>query len=201
MGGEDSDEWLTKKCARCGSTKLRLDFYRDRRRPDGLKGHCKECELAARRARRVVPDTKLCNPCGRDLAATEFYPSSSTSDGLQHMCRECSSTLQKERNRQAAYKEARRASALRSRYDISVTEYERLFRLQDKRCAICRNRPQTRRLAVDHNHRTGAVRGLLCDWCNRKVLGGARDKPAILRAAAEYLECPPTQRLAWRDTA
>ena len=45
--------------------------------------------------------------------------------------------------------------------------YESLLASQDGHCAICPTEPKTRRLHVDHNHRTGQVRGLLCFRCNR----------------------------------
>lgn len=50
---------------------------------------------------------------------------------------------------------------------IDDAEYERLLEAQNGGCAICGNPPKTRRLHVDHNHRTGRVRGLLCFRCNR----------------------------------
>jgi len=78
-------------------------------------------------------------------------------------------------------------------FDISVDEYNRLMTEQDGLCAICR-RPESslfkgtiRRLAVDHDHETGDVRGLLCGQCNNG-LGRFDDDPLRLRAAAEYLE-------------
>ncbi len=58
-------------------------------------------------------------------------------------------------------------------------------------CAGCRHRQLRQELAVDHNHKTGAVRGLLCDQCNHKVLGGAHDSVRILLNLAYYLMCPP----------
>lgn len=64
---------------------------------------------------------------------------------------------------------------------------------QDYCCAICRLTETKARasvvmaLAVDHNHRTGKVRGLLCNACNLSI-GKMRDDPTRLRAAATYLE-------------
>lgn len=76
-------------------------------------------------------------------------------------------------------------------YGIDAAEYARLLALQGGRCAICRRRPGKRRLAVDHDHKTGAVRGLACESCNHDLLGGARDTLAILKAAVNYLDTPP----------
>lgn len=75
-------------------------------------------------------------------------------------------------------------------YGLQRGEYDRLFEAQDGACAICR---QTRRerLSVDHCHKTNMVRGLLCRLCNGRLLTAAKDRPEILRAAADYLENPP----------
>jgi Recombination endonuclease VII len=52
---------------------------------------------------------------------------------------------------------------------VTDDEYGLLLESQEGRCALCPNEPKTRRLHVDHDHRTGAVRGLLCFRCNRAV--------------------------------
>jgi hypothetical protein len=84
---------------------------------------------------------------------------------------------------------------VRTKFGITGAEYDRMFKEQDGKCAIC-HQPETaidprngrtKALAVDHDHKTGAVRGLLDVRCNR-VLGYARDDIAILRAAISYLE-------------
>lgn len=89
----------------------------------------------------------------------------------------------------------KRDMSLRGLFGIGLDDYERMLAEQGGACAICR-RPESmidprtnvaRNLAVDHCHETGAVRGLLCGYCN-KALGGFGDNPDRLRAAVEYLE-------------
>lgn len=52
---------------------------------------------------------------------------------------------------------------------LTDAEYDALLTYQGGRCAICGNPPKARRLHVDHDHRTGKVRGLLCFRCNRAL--------------------------------
>lgn len=62
-------------------------------------------------------------------------------------------------------KELDRDSAYKRKYGISLEDYNRMYKEQNGCCAIC-GKFSTRRLAVDHNHKTGVVRGLLCTYCN-----------------------------------
>lgn len=71
-------------------------------------------------------------------------------------------------------------------YGLTHDEFLALLEAQGSVCAICGNGEQQRALAVDHDHETGAVRGLLCDRCN-PMLGYARDDIAVLQAAIMYL--------------
>ena len=72
---------------------------------------------------------------------------------------------------------------------VSEARYEELLKAQNGGCALCGRPPKTRRLHVDHDHRTGEVRGLLCFVCNR-FLPASRDA-AWHRKAASYLEDRP----------
>ncbi len=76
-------------------------------------------------------------------------------------------------------------------YGITSDEYDRLLELQGGRCAICRARPKSKRLAVDHDHKSGAVRGLLCSRCNHDLLGSAWDSLALATALWHYMNTPP----------
>lgn len=74
-------------------------------------------------------------------------------------------------------------------YGITQQEYGVLFVAQLGLCVIC-EKPETvagRSLAIDHDHATGQVRGLLCFGCNAAI-GKFNDDPALLRRAADYLE-------------
>ena len=74
------------------------------------------------------------------------------------------------------------------RYGLTAEEYRRRVAAQQGRCAVCGGEPgDGKRLHVDHNHESGAVRDLLCGPCNH-ALGHAKDDPARLRALADYLE-------------
>ncbi|MER6382073.1 endonuclease VII domain-containing protein [Streptomyces sp. NPDC001118] len=78
-------------------------------------------------------------------------------------------------------------------YGLEPGEYQALMDHQGGVCAICQQ-ARRYRLDVDHDHKTGLVRGLTCRLCNRRILPGAKDDPAILRNAAAYLENPPAVR-------
>jgi hypothetical protein len=93
---------------------------------------------------------------------------------------------QRNREREAA---RAREKVLRSKYGITEEQYQQLLQQQKECCAVCcRHYSEfNRRLAVDHDHHSGELRGLLCTFCNRYVVGRHR-KGGYLKNAAAYLE-------------
>lgn len=78
---------------------------------------------------------------------------------------------------------------LKARFGISLNDYNKMFIDQGGCCSICKI-PQSalpKSFAVDHDHITGAIRGLLCDNCNR-ALGQFKDNVNNLKLAIAYLE-------------
>ena len=67
-----------------------------------------------------------------------------------------------------------------------MNEYEQLHTLQNGKCKICDSPSLKRKLAVDHCHDTGNIRGLLCENCNRG-LGVFNDNVSTLTKAIQYL--------------
>ena len=85
------------------------------------------------------------------------------------------------------WSEESRNERLQRQYSITEETYEAIFQKQNGKCAICYCHQRYKRLAVDHDHRTGMVRGLLCEQCNRG-LGRFFDSALRLRNAAAYIE-------------
>lgn len=90
-------------------------------------------------------------------------------------------------------KEASRHYGLKRLYGMTMTEYSEMLTAQNGKCAICEN-PETsmlhgkvRDLSVDHCHKTGKIRQLLCNACNH-MLGASKENVETLLAAVEYLK-------------
>jgi hypothetical protein len=93
---------------------------------------------------------------------------------------------------------AAHASMVKTKYDFTREDYENLLAWQRGRCYICQQVPRSKRLAVDHDHRTDQVRGLLCandEWgCNSTLRRLLNDK-GMAKRALEYVERTPWERL------
>ncbi len=83
---------------------------------------------------------------------------------------------------------------LNKTYGITEAQYNFLLEAHSGKCWICDKPPKVRRLHVEHDHKTGRIRGLACWTCNRG-LQQYSDEPARLRAAADYLESDEADRI------
>lgn len=127
---------------------------------------------------------KNCHVCG-EVVTKDTY----VRNHHEWICKDCKNARFRRNN--SLNKEARRASNLkwvyRTQYGISVEEFESLLNEQNSKCAICKQECSTgKNLAIDHDHTSGMVRGLLCSRCNRG-LGLFSDNPEMLEVAAKYL--------------
>jgi hypothetical protein len=104
-------------------------------------------------------------------------------------CKTCAKQRYKRNHKQILeYRKQRREFDIAKKYNISVEEYRSLFEKQNNRCAICGQKCTTnKRLAVDHDHITKKIRGLLCLFCNTGI-GKFKDDINLLRKAITYLE-------------
>jgi hypothetical protein len=95
-----------------------------------------------------------------------------------------SDAVWKAQHREQALNSSRRAH-YKHRYGISLECYQEMAEAQQGCCAICGRLPNER-LHLDHDHKTGKIRQLLCRWCNT-VLGRLEMTPGMLESTSEYL--------------
>lgn len=132
--------------------------------------------------------TRKCSKCGIDKPFGDFHKNPGGPHGLSSQCKECRKEY-KARNRDKI-REKDREYQLKRVYGISKEEHDYLVESQEGICAGCGAssfNQKSYHLAVDHDHETGTIRGLLCLKCNR-ILGLAQDNPDLLRKLADYLE-------------
>lgn len=108
---------------------------------------------------------------------------------------------EKERSPTKEQRERKRNYDLVRCFGISVQQYDELLKQQNGGCAIC-DRPNAdsrgHRLHVDHDHKTGEIRGLLCASCNKDLIGRRTD-PDLFHRAAVYLSSEHTGLFVPKD--
>lgn len=145
-------------------------------------------------------EQKTCATCGKTQPITQF--SLARNGTKQHKpvrkskCKVCQADAAREWyvNNQERAKENRRRYQFKSKYGITIEEYEKLLKKQNGVCALCKKDESAAHgrtgtkfwLSVDHCHVFGHVRGLLCQKCNRAI-GLFNDDPRLLRKAIAYL--------------
>lgn len=138
---------------------------------------------------------KTCKSCNQTKLTTEFYSNKAKKDKLATYCKDCHRTKNKQwaKEKPKDKADARRRWHLKNKYGITLEDYDTMLEAQNYSCAICKtDTPKTggtgpaTHFAVDHSHRTGKVRGLLCHSCNTS-LGHFKDDIGLLQAAIAYL--------------
>lgn len=129
---------------------------------------------------------KRCCKCKTEKDEQDFHRNSASKDGLHGECKDCAKQIRRDQ-----YKDnpdlLREANLLRY-FGIGIQEYNKLHASQGGCCAICKKKLET--LSVDHDHTTGAIRGLLCPQCNFGI-GNFLNDIGLLKSAIAYLEEAP----------
>lgn len=150
----------SRVCTYCGVEKPVSAFHREQRRASGYSPRCGACARGYARAWQADP-------------ARASLPSND-----------------KNRRRTVSRRRHSFGAALKHNYGIGVEDFARMYYAQRCACAVCRefmDLEVAKSTHVDHDHMTGAVRGLLCAPCN-KGLGVAEESIPRLLSMAAYLE-------------
>lgn len=149
------DRPATKECVSCLKIKDAVEF-RIMACWDGLTRECKDCLSNPHKK------YKGCPQCGKRKETTAFHKNRTRLDGLDQQCNECD-----QKTRHIRY--------IKLKYGVTWEWYEAKLAEQGGVCAICKN-PETAnqlgknpRLSIDHDHKTGKNRGLLCYRCNHFI--------------------------------
>jgi hypothetical protein len=123
----------------------------------------------------------------------DFHKNKLALDGVHSSCKVCRNKARKLSSKAKEYtekyKEQQKENDLKRRFNINAQQYEAMLIAQDFSCGICGTHQKDLNisLAVDHCHKTGAIRGLLCRKCNLS-LGGFQDSVEVLEKAIQYLK-------------
>lgn len=150
---------------------------------------------------------KVCTTCKVAKSLECFNKDSTNTDGHEYGCRECRGLRRREtykknaevnkvksrdksRNFRRTRKEWSRNYDLKRNYGITTEQYLEMLKEQDYKCKICLTsdpKGRHKQFAVDHCHKAGHIRGLLCNACN-VGLGSFRDSIDSLQNAINYLK-------------
>lgn len=185
---------LSKICSKCKQDKSLKDFNKNKTSKDGYQNQCNSCmkqchskkpQVSKQDAENFVKDlvrvgkTFICKCCSTSKQADEFYYQRKLGRVKinDSRCKECQKSYQRLKT-----------------FGISESDFEELLKSQNNQCSICKidyneylkTSHRGKRFAVDHDHKTGEIRGLLCDKCNRGI-GFLQDSVKNLENAIKYL--------------
>ena len=188
-----------KTCSRCNIKKSLKGFNKDRTHNDGHGSWCKECCSKRNKGEHIREYNRNYNRSPRGQKVRKKYAKSKKGHIVLKKALQKYRRSEKYVKYRISYrklpkvKEGITTSRLKSMYGITLDLYRTMFSKQNGRCAICRKseiqkiRGKIKALSVDHCHKTGKVRGLLCDSCNNG-LGRFKDSLKLLALAMEYLK-------------
>jgi len=167
----------TQICTKCGIEKELTDFHVDNCRKSGFRTDCKLCMKEYRKIFYQTNHKKV------DKRNKKYFKEH-REEGLKYR-----------KDYYRSHKKEAKDLDLKKRFGISLDQYNKILESQNGVCAVCgneeiityKNYNTGRSLAVDHNHETGKVRGLLCTGCNRGI-GFFNNNPERLIKASNYLK-------------
>lgn len=131
---------------------------------------------------------KKCSVCKQEKSLADFPVNYVSTDGYLRIARRCLACARINDKKRSP--ESRKKEHLKHIHGITEETIKRIIKDQDGKCGGCGC--LSRKLVIDHNHKTQEIRGMLCGNCNMSV-GLMGDNPNHLRKLANYIENPPAK--------
>jgi len=130
---------------------------------------------------------KICTKCNKKKSLSNFFKDKRYLGGYVTWCKVC----YKDYGKKWAQKNKCRIKhyQLKHNYGITLEEYNKILKSQNHNCALCK-RPRSRfkrDFDVEHNHKTGFIRGLTCSYCNHRLMMFFRDNKQLIIKMIDYL--------------
>jgi hypothetical protein len=184
----------TKLCTVCKIEKPISEFHKCKNKRFGVSHQCKECEKIYKQSYHLKHKKEIL------LFQKEYRETHKEEIKIKSKQHYRDNKLEireyqlKYRNK-PDFKQEDKNRKLKKFFGITLEQYNKMLEEQNGVCAVCGNNEvafdkrtnKNRSLSVDHNHKTGKIRGLLCSNCNH-ILGKAKDNIIILQKLIEYLK-------------
>jgi hypothetical protein len=173
-------------CAGCNILKPITKF----KRKNGVRENtCRACVTGPTNPTNYWPTEKQCRCCLEVKPIDRFRKNSPSKNGVRYYTNICKPCDNRNRNLRRAGKPKMKAKLQRSRvkykYGLTMDEINQMIENQGNKCKICDNIFE--KLVIDHDHKSGKVRGMLCAGCN-SGLGFFKDNIENFKSAIKYLE-------------
>lgn len=135
----------------------------------------------------VIAGSKFCRKCGERKSFNLFHNQIASKDGKMSWCKDCNEVQRKKW--ETSNPNYGRKKHLKAKYSMTEEQYNKILQEQNGVCAICSTDDPGgpwKKFKVDHNHKTGEIRGLLCQHCN-VGLGHFKDDVTLFTKAIEYI--------------
>lgn len=196
---------MQKKCSSCRELKDLSFFGVDKSSKDGLGYYCKQCAINKSRAWQINNKIRASETKKRYAIENKERIASKKLEyyhkNKEHADKKTlewrrknkervyarSNELKRERRKRGDMQEKEKNRKLKKKYGITIEDYKKMVLAQDNLCAICGSNSDKKSLHVDHCHKTGKVRELLCARCNT-TLGRLNDDINLIKKMSLYLQ-------------
>jgi len=146
--------------------------------------------------KQIVPKIKVCKQCQLAKPVTDFSPVNVINNGVKYyyfcaLCKPCNAQRKRTYRNSIGGKEQVKITDhkkyLKHTYNLTLEQEQYMLIAQDNKCAICYSNITATNKAIDHNHKTKIVRGILCNRCNWGI-GQFDESPARMLSAIAYLK-------------